>query len=302
MVCLQVHCITGLPSALNGRELIVGWRTGRSKGDQTQLVSVREGMAIFDEIFLHHNARLGGKTMRFNLRGLADGGALCVSMYYRFVKGEDRESQHQRNDSLSDEQCENKCLSCFPEWKNPKRSPPPGAPSLGAPPSLKSNSGFITIENFMQDQLVESEDEDFITLERGTSTTTSVRSNRPHTLNNPKSSEEEALSGFMSEQDGFDVEDEFLRILEEKPWVKVIEQKLRLDMNLELNFDMDSLVMAAEMDFLGGVTQAWRSRLEAIHEEKEVHEELVRGSNGSASESLSSPRTSIEFKAFGSPI
>ena len=53
VVCLQVHKIVSLPSSMDGRAVVVGWRTKWWKGEQTLPVHVCQGIANFEEIFLH---------------------------------------------------------------------------------------------------------------------------------------------------------------------------------------------------------------------------------------------------------
>ncbi|KAJ3672156.1 hypothetical protein LUZ60_006877 [Juncus effusus] len=54
VICIQVQQITNLPSAVEGRALIVGWKTKGSKGEHTNPVYVDHRKANFDEIFLHY--------------------------------------------------------------------------------------------------------------------------------------------------------------------------------------------------------------------------------------------------------
>lgn len=55
VVCLQVHQITGMSPAMEGRGVIVGWRTKGCRGEHTRAVHVSRGAAAFDEIFLHYS-------------------------------------------------------------------------------------------------------------------------------------------------------------------------------------------------------------------------------------------------------
>lgn len=54
LVCLQVHHIKDLPVTMEGKAVAVGWRTDAWKGEETLPVHVLEGVATFDEIFLHY--------------------------------------------------------------------------------------------------------------------------------------------------------------------------------------------------------------------------------------------------------
>lgn len=68
LVCLQVHKIRDLPFSMNGRALIVGWKRKGWEGEQTLPVDACEGIASFDEIFLHYcNVKSPGALKSFNI-------------------------------------------------------------------------------------------------------------------------------------------------------------------------------------------------------------------------------------------
>ncbi|KAF3319885.1 N-terminal C2 in EEIG1 and EHBP1 [Carex littledalei] len=54
VLCIQIQHISNLPLSVEGRGLIVGWKTKGSKGEHTNPVHVNRGSASFDEIFLHY--------------------------------------------------------------------------------------------------------------------------------------------------------------------------------------------------------------------------------------------------------
>lgn len=54
VLCIQIQHISNLPLSVEGRALVVGWKTKGSKGEHTNPVHVNRGNASFDEIFLHY--------------------------------------------------------------------------------------------------------------------------------------------------------------------------------------------------------------------------------------------------------
>ncbi|CAN6252811.1 unnamed protein product [Urochloa humidicola] len=67
VVCLQVQHVTGLPPAVEGRGVVVGWRGKGGEGEHTAPARVARGAAAFDEVFLHYfsaSAGGGGATLR----------------------------------------------------------------------------------------------------------------------------------------------------------------------------------------------------------------------------------------------
>ncbi|KAJ4744570.1 light-independent protochlorophyllide reductase subunit [Rhynchospora pubera] len=54
VLCIQIQHISNLPLSVEGRALVVGWKTKGSKGEHTNPVHVNRGSASFDEIFLHY--------------------------------------------------------------------------------------------------------------------------------------------------------------------------------------------------------------------------------------------------------
>ncbi|KAL6002133.1 hypothetical protein ACLOJK_037581 [Asimina triloba] len=68
LVCLQVHQIKDLPASVNGRAIVVGWRTKGWEGEETMPVHAWEGKASFDEIFLHYcNIKTPGAKKIFTI-------------------------------------------------------------------------------------------------------------------------------------------------------------------------------------------------------------------------------------------
>ncbi|KAJ0963643.1 hypothetical protein J5N97_028765 [Dioscorea zingiberensis] len=281
---------------MDGRAVVVGWRTKWWKGEQTLPVHVCHGIANFDEIFLHcrnaadvlsilksftvwvslvdavdcdlgtfhvdlsellamvedSNSEFGaGKALSFHLVGDAHGGALNLSLFCRIIEEEYDEDNIQEAIELEDQiQSKNKCtFSCLPDLKW-LRSRPASARRVS---SIKSDPGFITIENSVNRYPVnynQNEDREFITMEKG------------------RSDEEPCCLMFDVER----VEDEFLRMLEDKYWRKSRDgdQKLKLSADL----DLESLIEEAELELMKA-SQVWKSREEGVTLEKEEYEELI---------------------------
>ncbi|URD74766.1 hypothetical protein MUK42_07927 [Musa troglodytarum] len=336
LVCLQVHQIDGLPSAMDGRALVVGWKTKGCKGEHTLPVHVCGGVASFDEIFLHYcvtdvqsmlgsfaiwaslvdaadcdlgtfhvdssefaaatedsNSAFAGKTMSFVLGGVAGGGALRLSVYCRTLENE-----------AGQKQAKSKCFSCLPDLGGCIRSSPMTFCARRIP-SLRSDHGFITIENLIAGRPpINDEDGGFITIEKGGVGSRSRRPPSDHLANTDDDDEsggpEDEQPCLMAELDDDDddddegVENEFLKMLEENdlPWKKEAGKSLSAEL------DLDSLIKEAEIE-LKKAARAWNSGTGAALLEKEEHEELTRrwGSN----ERHSSPGGS-GLRAFGSPL
>ncbi|XP_072973103.1 uncharacterized protein [Typha angustifolia] len=349
VVCLQVHHISGLPPAMEGRVVILGWKTKGCKGEHTFPVHVNEGNANFDEIFLHYcgnnivsilkrftiwvslvdaadcdlgtfhvdlselaalenlNPRFGGKSMSFALGGIASGGTLSLSVYTRMIE----ENSHDLN---GQKESKSKCFSCLPDLSCLRSRPV--TVSARRVPSLRSDRGFITIENLIEDQL-DDEDGDFITIEKGT---ISSKSRRPLSDGLVNTDDDDDESGgpedekpclLMDLADEFDVEkveDEFLRMLEEKyckaeeaeQWRKGVEGgTLSLSLDLSLDLDLELLIKEAEIE-LTKATEMWKSRIGESLAEKEEREDLIKRQG--ANKENSSSGCSGKVRGFGSPI
>lgn len=156
------------------------------------------------------------------------------------------------------------------------------------------------------------EDGGFITIEKGTVCARSRRPPSDHLVNTDEESgelEDEKPRLVMELNDEFDVEkveDEFLRMLEEKywkgkdrgeVWKRGVEGSLNLSLDLSLDLDLDSLIKEAEME-LTKAAQVWKSRAGAALLEREEYEELLkrRGSHGNYTSGCSGGY------GFGSPI
>ncbi|XP_072967986.1 uncharacterized protein [Typha angustifolia] len=326
VVWLQVQQISGLPPVMEGRVLVVGWKTKGCKGEHTLPVHVCEGAATFDEIFLHScntdirsilrsftiwvslddspacdlgtfqvdlsefmevnslNPKFGGKTMSFVLGGVANGGRLSLSVYCRLMEEE-------AHDLFAEEQSKTKCFSCLPDLACLKRRHP--TVSARRDRSLRSDHGFITIENLNDEFQMDDEDGGFITIEKGA---ISSRSWLPPSDSLPTTDDEnsepvdEKTCFVMELNENFDVdgvEDEFLNLLEEKtwkgsevePWRKGMEGSLSLtldlSLDLDLDLDLDSLIKEAEIELVKAA-QVWRSRVGGALLEKEEYEELMK--------------------------
>ncbi|KAG1361426.1 putative 4-coumarate--CoA ligase-like 5 [Cocos nucifera] len=312
VVCLQVHQVGGLPSAMDGQVLVVGWKTKGCKGEHTLPVHVRQGVASFDEIFLHYcgtdvrsilrnftiwvslvdaadcdlgtfhvdlselamvenlNSNFGGKSMSFILGGMASGGALNLSVYCRMLE--------EAQDIVGQKQNKSKFFACLPDLGCLRsRSVTVSARRI---PSLRSERGFITIENSMEECLpTDEEDGGFITIEKGTVCALSRRPPSDHLANTDDESgglEDEKPCLVMELNDEFDVqkvEDEFLRMLEEKYWKgkdhgEVWKRRVEGNLSLSLDLDLELLIKEAEME-LTKAAQLWKSRAGATLLEKE---------------------------------
>ncbi|CAL9071215.1 unnamed protein product [Musa textilis] len=350
-VCLQVHQIDGLPSAMDGRALVVGWKTKGCKGEHTLPVHVCGGVASFDEIFLHYcltdvqsmlgsfaiwaslvdaadcdlgtfhvdlsefaaatedsnSAAFAGKTMSFVLGGVAAGGALRLSVYCRTLENE-------AGDRIGQKQAKSKCFSCLPDLGGCIRSSPMTFCARRIP-SLRSDHGFITIENLIAGRPpINDEDGGFITIEKGGVGSRSRRPPSDHLANTDDDDDDESggpedeqpcLMAELDDDDDEGVENEFLKMLEEndEPWKKEAGKSLSLSLSLSLDpsaeLDLDSLIKEAEIELKKAAARAWNSGTGAALLEKEEHEELMRrwGSN----ERHSSPGCS-GLRAFRSPL
>nr|CAD1820949.1 unnamed protein product [Ananas comosus var. bracteatus] len=334
VVCLQVHQITGMSPAMEGRGVIVGWRTKGCRGEHTRAVHVSRGAAAFDEIFLHYsrsderailrsftvwvslvdaadcdlgtfhvdlgelatvgnlNPKFGGKTMSLVLGGIASGGTLTLSVYCRMIEEENSESIGMRRER---ERNKSGCFSCLPDLSCLRTRPATGSARQAS--SIRSDRGFITIEN--SNSIVSNsatltddgeDDCDFITIEKGT-----VPSRRPpsdsfdgESVGADGDEKPCLLMEIAEEFDAEKVEDEFLRILEEKCWRggddvdddvevlrKGVEGSLSLSLDLSLDLDLNSLIKEAEIE-LAKAAQMWRGRVGAALVEKEEYEDLMK--------------------------
>lgn len=216
--------------------------------------------------------------------------------------------------------------SCLPDLSCLRNRPSPAAAAASGSArraaSLRSDrGGFITIENSVAEMegggafgRVEDVDEEgagFITMEKGTISSSRSRSRRPAGEDDEAGdmedekpcllmelAPEEAAAAFEVEK----VEEEFLAMLEDKYWArsKEIEKGLgvSLDMGLDLGLDLDSLINDAEME-LAKAEQAWRSKVGAAIVEEEEYMDLVR--RWSARDAAAACWPAAAF-AFGSPI
>jgi hypothetical protein len=216
--------------------------------------------------------------------------------------------------------------SCLPDLSCLRNRPSPAAAAASGSArraaSLRSDrGGFITIENSVAEMegggafgRVEDVDEEgagFITMEKGTISSSRSRSRRPAGEDDEAGdmedekpcllmelAPEEAAAAFEVEK----VEEEFLAMLEDKYWArsKEIEKGLgvSLDMGLDLGLDLDSLIKDAEME-LAKAEQAWRSKVGAAIVEEEEYMDLVR--RWSARDAAAACWPAAAF-AFGSPI
>lgn len=316
VVCLQVHKIETLPSSMDGRAVVVGWRTKWWKGEQTLHVYVCQGIASFEEIFLHcgnadvsstsksvtvwvslvdavdcdlgtfhvdlselaivenSNSEFGGKAFSFDLTGAGHGGVLKLSLFCRIIEEDD---EVEETIELEDKRrSKSKCFSCLPDLKSYRS----WSASTRRVQSFKSDPGFITIENSgSRDQVDDDEDREFITMEKG------------------RSEEKPCfLMDITGEFDVEKVEDEFLRLLEDKHWKKTRDGDEKLKLSVDL--DLETLIQEAELELMKA-SQVWKSKTEAVTLEKEEYDELV---NRWVSNENEYSIGCSEFDAFGSPI
>lgn len=219
-----------------------------------------------------------------------------------------------------------KCFSCLPDLSC-LRAPPVTVLAKKIPSRRFDRGGYITIENSdsMQDSIRIEEDEDggYITIEKGTISTSS-RSRRPPSDNLANTTdddqelsvpEDEKPCLMMDLHEDFDlekVEDEFLTMLEDKywkkerelkvePWRKEVEESLNLtldlSLDLDLDLDLDSLIKEAEIE-LAKAEQSWKSKIGGVVLEKQEYEDLIK--IWGARENTSSEHC-FEY-GFGSPI
>ncbi|RRT75938.1 hypothetical protein B296_00016148 [Ensete ventricosum] len=387
VVCLQVHQIDGLPSAMDGRVLVVGWRTKGCQGEHTLPVHVSGGVASFDDIFLHHhcisdvqsmlgsftvwaslvdaadcdlgtfhvdltdfaapppaaavennsNAAFPGKTMSFVLGGVAGGGALRLSVYCRTLEGGEARDRIGNPFCLSfhavvtaclmllylplpvthagQKQAKGRCFSCLPDLRGCIRSSPMTFCARKIP-SLRSDHGFITIENLISGcPPINDEDGGFITIEKCGVGSPSKQPPSDHLANtDDDDDDDESAGGPEDEQpclmtqldDDEGVENEFLKMLAEndEPWKKKEGGKsLSLSLDLSPDLDLDSLIREAEIELkkAAAAAQAWDSGgTGAALLEKEEHEELMR--RWGSTDHHSSPACSGLLHALGSPL
>lgn len=247
VMCLQVHRISGLPPAMDGQALTVGWRTSGWKDELTTPVHVRRGTARFEEIFLHYRSTgrrstlrsftvwvslvdagdgdlgtfevdlggfvfsgegdplFGGKTIILGLSGMAEGGVLSISVYYRVVE----DGSHGGG-----------CLPCLSDSSN-RRAPPP----------LTASSILLAAGDIYPTE----EDESSTTTEKeAVARASSRRPPSSASFDTTEDLDEEAM-----------VEAEFLRMLEGHGGGLVDEESLRLSLSFDIEKDSDSLLNAA---------------------------------------------------------
>ncbi|XP_020080051.1 uncharacterized protein LOC109703739 [Ananas comosus] len=311
VVCLQVHQITGMSPAMEGRGVIVGWRTKGCRGEHTRAVHVSRGAAAFDEIFLHYSrsderailrsfavwvslvdsADCDLGTFHLVLGGIASGGTLTLSVYCRMIEEENSESI----DAGERERNKTGCFSCLPDLSCLRTRPVTGSARQAS--SMRSDRGFITIEN--SNSIVGNsapptddgeDDGDFITIEKGTVSLRRPPSDSFDAESVGADGDEKPclLMEIAEEFDAEKVEDEFLRILEEKCWRggddvdddvevmrKGVEGSLSLSLDLSLDLDLNSLIKEAEIE-LAKAAQMWRGRVGAALVEKEEYEDLMK--------------------------
>ncbi|XP_018674143.2 uncharacterized protein LOC103980254 [Musa acuminata AAA Group] len=203
VVCLQVHQIDGLPSAMDDRVLVVGWKTKGCKGEHTLPVHVCGGVASFDEIFLHYcisdvQSMLGSFTVWASLVDAADcdlgtfhvdlsefaaatenSNSAFAGKTVSFVLGGVagggalrlsvycRTLEDEARDRIGQKQAKSKCFSCLPDLGGCIRSSPMTFCARRIP-SLRSDHGFITFENLIAGcPPTNDEDGGFITIEKG---------------------------------------------------------------------------------------------------------------------------------------
>uniref|UniRef100_A0A0D9VMN9 C2 NT-type domain-containing protein n=1 Tax=Leersia perrieri TaxID=77586 RepID=A0A0D9VMN9_9ORYZ len=287
--------------------------------------------------------RFGGKALSFPLSGAAAGAVLTVSVYCRVMDHDETHAAsaaaaaangHARGGRAERRKNKGKgsyYASCLPDLsclRNHRPSPSPAAAGSSArrAASLRSDrggGGFITIENsnsaaetagFGPHRRVADEDdadEGFITMEKGTisSSRSRSRSHRPPLGSDDDEDEKPCLLMELEPEAAeaaavaaFEVEEEFLAMLEDKYWArsKEIEKGLgmSLDVGMDLGLDLDSLIKDAEME-LAKAEQAWRSKVGAAIVEEEEYNDLLR--RWSARDAAAGCWPAAAF-AFGSPI
>ncbi|MQL73111.1 hypothetical protein Taro_005455 [Colocasia esculenta] len=283
------------------------------------------------------NPKFGGKTVSLDLRGMAKGGVLKVSVYYRVIEGQIYELQKHRFDP-DGHKFEGARCGCFPRLPElrPRRTRSLTV-SARRMPSLRSDTGFITIENVLgnpypTDDEEEDEDEGFITIDQKGMVRHRARSRRPPSSNSfdmaPDDDDDDGGGGrvtgaaepfFREATDEYDmdkVEDEFLTMLEEKQEKhgqgggggefekKDVEESLSLNLNLSFDMDVDleSLVRAAEME-LNKAARVWKGRrVGGAALEKEEHEELMKRWRSAGAHEAPPSKSSPPGSGFGSPI